>query len=472
MELYANELAPWEIKKGYYEKIQLGADITTQKETLKDQILEMIKSKLASGSPIIASKEISDDTINSIAYSTEMIGRGMFGIGAAFEWGISDVVWQLELSRRPLTYIIEDLYAGVDAIVRTCRIEAEEAYGNGNIEFALEHFLDVAGKNKNDFSVHISLGIIYLMENIDKEVALGYFERAVFSAKNFSKYYTSYALLHKALVKRDLGDIKEAEKHSAEARKLSPDFVEAAYQNALYNALLDNPGKAVPLLREAVDSDIVYCLKIGKEKAFDGIRSEITEMFSEIRDEENAKVEIILKKQKENMDVLKDVITNVQKQGYEVPPSAQIGTLQDLNNEVTEMIGKKSIIDARAATVPLAQMTSMLNLKVGAIKNTFGKLRSELNAKIKESSSELLEGKGKAGLKQFIIFLASGQVVVIPIWFSTGMPMAIYIGEGVLFLLCLYWKVILPRSGWGAVLGVQEKKEKLERVMRKLNQIK
>lgn len=471
MEVYEKELAPWETKRGYYQNIKLGADINSQKETLKIQTLEMIKSKLASGSSIIASNEISDDSINSLGYSTESIARGMFGMGAAFEWGITDVVWQLEMERGALKDILDDIYMGVDTTIKADRIQAVAAYGKGDINFALERFLELTEKNKSDFAIHISLGIIYLMEEVDKEAALNYFDRAVYSAKNFSKYHTSYALLHKALIKRDLGNVEEAESSSDEAVKLSPDFIEAIYQNALYNALLDKPDKAVPLLKKAIDSDIVYCLKIGKEKGFDGIRSKITEMFSEIRDEENTKVESKLKKREENVDLLKNIIKNIQKQGHKVSKAVQIGSLQELNSEVAKMIGKKSIIEARAANVPLSQMDNMLKLKIQAIKSTFEKLQRELNAKIEESSSELVGKKDKGGLKQLFIYLVGGQVVIVPIGFSMGTPMAIYIGEGVLFFLYFYWKVILPRSGWGDILRVQEKKEKLEQLMGKLNKI-
>jgi tetratricopeptide (TPR) repeat protein len=64
--------------------------------------------------------------------------------------------------------------------------------------------------------------------------------------------YTSYALLYKALIKRDFGLIEDAEKCTSEAIKLSPGFTEAMYQNAQYNALLNRPEKAIPLLKKAI----------------------------------------------------------------------------------------------------------------------------------------------------------------------------------------------------------------------------
>lgn len=472
MVSYINELAPWEKRKGYYQNIQLGKDANEQKEALKTQTLVMLESQIASASTAIVERGITTDSVNSIAYTTKDIAQGMLGLKAAFEWGISDVVWQLELNRDSLKSILENLYKGTDKDTKEYMKNAQKAYVKGNVDSALEHFLKLIKRNKNDFTAHISLGIIYLMKKMDKEKALAYFDNAINYARKHSIYYTSYALLYKALVKRDLGNIEEAVHLSEEARKLSTDLIEASYQNALYHALLNNPDKSIPLLKKAIKGDIIYCLKIANEKDFDGIRSQITEMFDEIRKEENKNIKHKLEKQKENVALLNNAVGGIRKLGYKVSKSIHIDTLLALSEDVTNMVQKNSIIDTRIANIPLQQANKMLGLKINALNGTYQEIQDKLKDNIEKQRSHLLEKKKQGGFKHFLIYFACGQVVVIPAGLSLDVPYAIYIAEGVLSLLCFYWKIILPQSGWNVVIDLQEKRENMGRIMKKVKLIK
>ena len=116
-----------------------------------------------------------------------------------------------------------------------------------------------------------------------------YFDKAIKYAKPKSLYHAGFALLYKALIKRDFGLVEEAEKCTNEAVELCPDFAEALYHNAQYNALLNKPDKAIPLLRKAIELDINYCEKIHNEKDFGKIRTYINELFIELRDDQKQK---------------------------------------------------------------------------------------------------------------------------------------------------------------------------------------
>ena len=87
------------------------------------------------------------------------------------------------------------------------------------------------------------------------------FEKAAKYAKPKSPYHASFALLHAALIKRDLGQIEEAEKYTREAAELTNDFAEAFYQNAIYNAYLKNPHESINSLERAIRLDKNYCIK-------------------------------------------------------------------------------------------------------------------------------------------------------------------------------------------------------------------
>ena len=131
----------------------------------------------------------------------------------------------------------------------------------------------------------MSIGIIYLFHEANKEKALDSFDKAIIHAgKQSAAYYKNYALLYKALVKRDYGLIEEAEELTNQALNTKPNLAEAIYQNAQYNALLNKQDKAIPLLKKVIDSDIVYCLKINNEHDFDGMRSQTNKLFEKVRD--------------------------------------------------------------------------------------------------------------------------------------------------------------------------------------------
>lgn len=285
MALYLNELTPWERKNEYYHAIQLGEDVRIQTEAINNSTKAMVATQIASTNAIIASQERINKGIDKFAYGIERVEEGIYGLQAAFEWGISEIVWQIEQNREVLKSILEVLMAPLDTQAKERRKRAENAYSNGWIDDAEEEFLESEKLNRYDFAIHISLGMIYLFSKIDKEKALEYFEKAIKYARPESNYHTSYALIYKGLIMRDYERIEEAEKCTAEAVELSPGFAEALYQNAQYNARLKDVQKSLANLVKAIKLDKNYCLKADKDEMFDPIRSEVNKLFERLRDE-------------------------------------------------------------------------------------------------------------------------------------------------------------------------------------------
>jgi tetratricopeptide (TPR) repeat protein len=242
----------------------------------------MIAAQGANTNAIIASQDNLREGIDNLAYRIE---DGMEGLKAAFEFGISEVVWQIEQNRQVLKNILEVLMALLDTQAKELRSRAEDAYANGWFEDALEDFIESEKKNKYDFSVHISIGMINLFQKVDREKALEYFEKAVKYARPKSPYHASFALLHVALLKRDLNQIAEAEKLTAEAIELTPEFAEALYQNAQYNAQINQVQKSLSNLEKAIRIDRNYSLKANNDNMFDPIRKEVNQLFEKLRDE-------------------------------------------------------------------------------------------------------------------------------------------------------------------------------------------
>lgn len=289
MTQYVNELAPWERRREYYHQIKLGKDVLAQTEHINRQTKAMVASQLASTSAIIASQDRISEGIDSVSYGLDRVEQGIQGLASAFEWGISEVVWQIEQNREVLKSILEVLMAPLNTQAKERRKRAEEAFANGWIDDAEEEFLESERLNKFDFSIHISLGIIYLFHKIDKAKALSYFEKAIKYAKPKSAYYASYALLYKGLMKFDFGEVDSAEKCTEEAICLCPDLIEGLYQNAQYNAQMKSAGKSIKNLERAIKEDKFYCLKAHNNPLFDPIREHVKHLIERLKDEEKQK---------------------------------------------------------------------------------------------------------------------------------------------------------------------------------------
>jgi tetratricopeptide (TPR) repeat protein len=285
MNLYLNELAPWERKKEYYHHIKLGKDVNYQATNLKRAINNATKAQLSATNTLIASQEGIAYSISELNFEINAVEQGIEGLGAAFEWGISEVVWQIEQNRAILKDILEVLMAPLDTQAIERKKRAQEAFFNGWIDDAEEEFIESEKLNKYDFSIHISLGLIYLFHLIDKDKAISCFNKAIKYSRPKSDYHTSYALLHKALALRGMGKLSEAEKCAADAYELTPTMVEASYQNAVLNAIL---GKKVPCLKSlrlAIEADKRYCIKANSEIDFDSIRDDVNSLIEKLRND-------------------------------------------------------------------------------------------------------------------------------------------------------------------------------------------
>jgi tetratricopeptide (TPR) repeat protein len=212
--------------------------------------------------------------------------------------------------------------------------------------------------------------MIYLFQKIDKEKALEYFDKAIKYAKPKSNYHTSFALLHKGLIKRDLGLVEEAESCASEAAELSPDFAEAMYQNAQYNALLDKPDKSVQLLKKAIELDVNYCEKTLREKDFEKIEPNITNMFIQLRDKQAAKVHdgfSLISKKMDSFDAL------VQDIGSEKSIKVEDRDVRNCSNRIKEVMRRNSYRDYLEA-----------NRLIESFGPLFEKMRTSLRTQLKQ----------------------------------------------------------------------------------------
>ena len=138
MDSYIDMLAPWEWKNAYYNNVKLGWRVKDVKRILKTQTEEMIKARIASAEEIILSQYRLEDVIKEIGYDIKRVELGMGWLKAAFEWGISDVVWFIEKDTNELQDIMKSLFWKPDVKREMLKKKAEVAYAKGKMDDALE----------------------------------------------------------------------------------------------------------------------------------------------------------------------------------------------------------------------------------------------------------------------------------------------------------------------------------------------
>ena len=129
MKLYLNELAPWERKNEYHLAIQLGKDVRSQTEAIKTQTKAYIQAQLKETNSILISQEkvaeITNSGFKELSNQLNEVSSGISDLGVAFEWGISEVVWQLEQNREVLKNIEQGVWSPFDAQARNRKIPCQ-----------------------------------------------------------------------------------------------------------------------------------------------------------------------------------------------------------------------------------------------------------------------------------------------------------------------------------------------------------
>lgn len=483
MPSYSNGLAPWERKNAYYSVIQLGKDVKTQTKILNKQTEALIATQIASTSEIISSQERISEEIDNVAYGLENVEEGIYGLKAAFEWGISEVVWQIEQNRHVLQGILQVLMAPLDTQAKELRKRAEDAYTNGWFEDALEDFLESEKKNKYDFIVHTSIGMIYLFQKIDKEKALDYFDKAIKYAKPKSPYHASYALLYKALIKRDYGLLEEAEECTDEAVNLCPDFAEAIYQNALYNALLNRPAKSIPLLKKAIEMDVNYCEKICNERDFDKIRAYIEKLFVELRDGQKQKANTGYGTLAKKLRAFNDLVNEIKNQ-----ESIEIDdfVIQKYTRRVTALMQRNTFRDYRETNTLLENLFVLQRNLTSDIKTKLKKIIESYNSNISKIEYGMEQRTNKSlkkvnlvwwfGIPISILLAISGcgrrVAIPRPSFLECYWPFfsSVIIMVAVYFTLCSTFKSSGKRKTPG-IISTESAIERLQDISRRLERI-
>ena len=262
----------------------VATDTTGVTGFISAQIDRVVKAQIETADNIIVSQERIISEIDRAALGIDRVADGLESLAATFEWGFSELVWQLEEQREILRDILRVLQAPLDTQAKELKKRAEYAYRNGWFDDALEDFLESEKKNRYDFTIHQNLGNIYLFEKKNPEKALEYYEKAAKYATPKSPYHASIAFLHIGLIRYLQGNFQKACKATLKALELSQDLYEAHYQHAQYCANIGKYSEAVEHLKVAIAGDRYYCVKADSEKDFDVMKEQLISLFKELKE--------------------------------------------------------------------------------------------------------------------------------------------------------------------------------------------
>ena len=402
------DLSPYEKRKEYFSTVQVGSDTKKQNRLIAQAAILQLESQLYNTDRIIASNDRIASYVKDLSHGINGVVEGISELKATFEWGISEVVWQMEQNRKELASINAGIWHPFDAAARNKKELAQKAYDRGWFTDAEKYFLDSENIISFDFSIHISLGMIYLFHKVDRQKALSYFDKAIMYAKPESNYYTSYALLYKSLILFDFGKVQEAEENSQVAIDLSPTFIEAYYQNAQYNSKLGNFSKAINQLDFAINNDKRYALKAEADILFNPMKSQILDLIKQkaainygiCKNYYSTEVSFVANINSLLVSVNSELKTNIHQMNFELERA-----------NIDDLVNRNTFFDSFDAIKLTNDLKIQIRQHFGKLKTQISSLLSSYELELRETTSEYEKEKERSSGLMGNIILIVGTII-------------------------------------------------------------
>jgi tetratricopeptide (TPR) repeat protein len=296
---------------------------------------------------------------------------------------------------------------------------------------------------------------------VNKERALEYFQKAAEWVKNKSPFYTSYALLFQALIKRDLDEIIDAEILTQEAVAKSPDFSVVLYENSFLNAMLGRQDAALQALNKAGAFDPRYFLKALGDPAFQPYKAKINALVAEAKTLKGRSVEGSYRQIQEIMNDINDLT----KQFNDKYHSSQISVDRDVVKgigggleELEKAMARNSLLDyvmvekflKHSEFTRLAQHAhKKIYHNIMAKRKEFTRPFEQKIAQVRKRCS-LLSSENETGMGQMVLTLFyfgfGGVGAIAALLMTPGMASGIF-GAILGFITALALQFIIKRYG-------------------------
>jgi tetratricopeptide (TPR) repeat protein len=401
----------------------VATDTTGITGFISAQIDRVMETQIKTADEIIISQERIRSEIDQATLGIERVADGLESLNATFEWGFSELVWQLEEQREILRDILRVLQAPLDTQAKELKKRAEYAYRNGWFDDALEDFLESEKKNRYDFTIHQNLGNIYFFEKKNPKKALEYYEKAAKYATPKSPYHASIAFLHVGLIRYLQGNFQKAYEATLKALELSSQLYEAYYQHAQYCANLGKYAEAVEHLKIAIKGDRYYCVKADSEKDFDVMKDHLISLFKELREEACDWAEKEIKRAKE---LIKDA------KSYGVPNESIVVAKNKLN-EADALFKRNSYFDYLDAYHNALEAHSLaMDSSVEFLSDQISKMTEEYDKDVQKCRADAVSDSDKiATVGAFFVFVPIFPILFAALTYFIGHSTLSSIGVGV-----------------------------------------
>ena len=244
---------------------------------------------------------------------------------SSFDWAMGSVLWKLELQRPGLQELSNSLRPfGERGLVET-RQKAEAAFQAGHYSEALNGLLECESHDYQDFSLHLTIGNIYLYHQrpANLEKARASYVVAARYADPRAPRYASLAHLWASFVAYLQNDQESAIELAGKAIAISPQLLEARYSQARYAALSGQPGLAMSNLEQAIRADRAYAIRVVTNHDFTAIAPQITALLERLRGDARQQAEVV------GRNLYAEI-------GRSLIPSSEQATALRLQGEITE----------------------------------------------------------------------------------------------------------------------------------------
>lgn len=456
-----NDSEPFVGKSHYFSHIELGKDAQTQIELIAQASRELLASRAIAADKIVVSHGRITDGLDYLSTSIDEVQAGFLGLNSIFEFGISEVVWQIEKNKKSLRNMLKVLMFHLSVPIKERRRRAETYYEHGFIDEAEEDLILSQELNEYDFTAYISLGMIYMFRKIDLDEAIYCFDKAAEYAKVKSTYYASFALMYKARILLEAKSLDNAKQCLEEAINLSPDLQELLYQLSIVEARLSNKEKAISLILKLLEFDIRYCLKVENEPAFNELKPELHEVYKEMIDSESAEIQ----RQYDNLSLeTKRISEQVIRCATLIEDNVSTIEKFELNKtmkRISELVDRKSLLDIyTAAIIVKDEALPLLELLKEDARHYVDKAIEYLKKEKSKAKAKYIQEKSKRfiytinqGFRSFIIYSSIYGVAL----FAFGNMAIAIILPTVTFALVWYLNYVRLKKLKALIAGIEEK---------------
>lgn len=288
---------------------------------------------------IAAQLESADKIVASADYNAKEIRKNFSdsieSLNSTFEWGFTEIIWKLGQQQKTLQKIIATLQKPLETKSIELRNRGIDAYKNGWYDDAIKDLLQAKEDNRYDFTIHQTLGNIFLFHKYNPEKSIESYQNAAKYSEPYSKKFASFAYLHLGLVYYFIHDYQNAYNSTLKAITLSPDSSLCYYEHARYCAKLNKTDEAIENLKKIVYQEPFYCAKVNSEPDFHPIMNEIEDLFKDVYHH----LELISQKR---LKSAKELLDHAKILGI---PSEQLESFSDLLKNAEYSYSKSSILD-------------------------------------------------------------------------------------------------------------------------------